>query len=189
VTGLPGLATSRLSLRAAEWADLPLLIELNSDPEVMTYQLGRAATAAETEEEWERRLTRQSDPSRGLGYWLGFEDGVFLGWWSASSYAPDPATSGIGYRLRTAAWGRGLATEGALAMVGQAFLDPGIERVFASTMAVNSASRRVLEKVGLTLTSTWMYETDDPLPGSELGEVGYELTRAEWAATSRRTPG
>ena len=56
-------------------------------------------------------------------------------------------------------------------------------------MAVNAGSRRVLEKVGLTHTSTWMYDTDDPLPGSEHGEVGYELTRAEWAATSRRTPG
>lgn len=158
-------------------SDLDTLTELNADPGVMAYILGRAATPAETRDEWERRLTHQSRPELGLGYWLGVEEGAVVGWWSASFYAPRPEVSGIGYRLRTEAWGRGLATEGARAMIAQAFAVPSIERVVASTMAVNQASRRVLSKLGMTHTETWFDKWDDPIPGSEHGEVGYELTR------------
>jgi len=187
---LPGLSTERLELRPVEEADLGLLIELNADPAVMAYIRGRAATADETRAEWSQRLTHQSDPSRGLGYWLGFEAGDFVGWWSASWFAPLHDLSGIGYRLRAGSSGRGLATEGARAMIGQAFADAGIDRVFASTMAVNAGSRRVLEKLSMTHTSTWMYESEDPIPipGTEHGEVGYELSRAEWSGTDVRQP-
>ena len=180
---MPALSTQRLALRPVQETDLGVLIDLNSDPAVMAHVRGRAATADETRAEWAQRLTHQSNAARGLGYWLGFEAGDFVGWWSASWFAPRPEISGIGYRLRAACWGRGLATEGARAMVGQAFADAGVDRVFASTMAVNTGSRRVLEKLSMTHTSTWRHESDDPIPGSEHGEVGYELTRAHWCAT------
>lgn len=65
-------------------------------------------------------------------------------------------------------------------MIAQAFTDLGVERVFASTMAANTRSRRVLEKLGMTHTSTWAKEREDRIPGWEQGEVGYELTRADW---------
>ncbi|WP_426247347.1 GNAT family N-acetyltransferase [Nocardioides sp. LHG3406-4] len=184
---LPALSTDRLELRPVEEADLGLLIQLNSDPAVMTHIRGRAATITETRAEWSQRLTRQSNPARGLGYWLGFEDAEFVGWWSASWFAPRPETSGIGYRLCTAGWGRGLATEGARAMVGQAFADPGIERVFASTKSGNTRSRRVLEKLAMTHTATWTRAGDDRLLDSEYDEVGYELSRADWRTQRRRT--
>lgn len=177
---LPALLTDRLKLRPVDFSDLALLYALNADPEVMALIRGRAATREETDAEWQQRLTHQSDPARGLGYWVGFEAGAFVGWWSASAFAGRPEIAGIGYRLCTASWGRGLATEGARAMIGQAFDDPGVERVFASTMAVNTGSRRVLEKLGMAHTSTWVEEWEDPIPGWERGEVGYELTRAEW---------
>jgi RimJ/RimL family protein N-acetyltransferase len=185
---LPLLSTERLALRPVEEADLGLLIELNSDPAVMAHILGRAATPDETRAEWSRRLTRQSNTARGLGYWLGFEAGDFVGWWSASWFAPRPEVSGIGYRLRREGWGRGLATEGAQAMIDQAFADAGVDRVFASTMAVNTGSRRVLEKLSMTHTASWLHEGDDPIPGTEHGEVGYELPRAHWRATGYRQP-
>ncbi|QIG41433.1 GNAT family N-acetyltransferase [Nocardioides anomalus] len=149
---------------------LPLLVELNADPEVMRWLLGRPATPEETAAEWRQRLERQSDPARGLGYWAGFEDDAFLGWWSASSFAHDPSLAGLGYRLARSAWGRGLATEGARAMVARAFAVPDVTRVGATTRAANTGSRRVLSKAGLRHV-----DTDD-------GEVAYVLTREEWAA-------
>lgn len=164
--------------------DLGLLVALNSDAQVMAHIRGRPATPSETSAEWSERLSSRSHPARGLGYWLGFEDDEFVGWWSASYFDPRPEISGIGYRLCTSGWGRGLATEGARAMVRQAFADPGIARVFASTMAVNIGARRVLEKLAMTHTSTWMHERDDSVPGSEHGEVGYELPRADWAGSA-----
>lgn len=133
-------------------ADLGLLIELNSDPVVMTHVRGRAATPDETTAEWRQRLYQRTSLARGLGYWLGFEDHTFVGWWSASFFAPRPETSGTGYRLCRAAWGRGLATEGARAMIGQAFADPGIDSVFASTRPENAGSRRLLEKLEMAQT-------------------------------------
>jgi RimJ/RimL family protein N-acetyltransferase len=187
----PTLHTERLRLEPVSDAHLPLLVELNSDPEVMRFLTGRAATPQETYAEWERRRGPQSDESRGLGYWVGFTDDDFAGWWSASAYARDSTQAGLGYRLRRATWGRGLATEGCRVMVSHAFSVPGIERVVAGTMAVNTRSRRVMDKLGMVHVRTWHEDWDDPLPGAEHGEVGYELTREAWAARARsgsRTP-
>ncbi len=147
----------------------------------MRYICGRARTEDETLEEWAIRLGEQSDPARGLGYWAGFADDAFVGWWSASSFAADPSVAGIGYRLRRDAWGSGLATEGAVQMVAHAFAVHGVERVVASTMFVNAASRRVLEKAGLRHVDTVFEDWRDPLPAAELGEVIYGITRDHWA--------
>lgn len=178
--GRLNLRTERLRLEPVYDAHLPLLVELNADPEVMRFILGRAATPDETSAEWVRRRGEQSDPARGLGYWVGLVDDDFVGWWSASAFAADPTRSGTGYRLVRSAWGRGLATEGARAMVDYAFTVPGVERVVASTMAVNTGSRRVLEKAGLAHVDTSYVTWRDPLPGAEQGEVTYELDRDDW---------
>jgi RimJ/RimL family protein N-acetyltransferase len=181
--GLPALSTDRLELRPVEVDDLDLMVDLNSDPGAMTYIRGRAATPDETVAEWRQRLEHQSDPARGLGYWAGFDAGTFVGWWSASSFEGRPEISGIGYRLRAAGWGRGLATEGAVAMMSRAFACRDIGRVFATTMAANTGSRRVLEKLGMAHTATWAAQGEKrQIPGWKHGEVGYELTRAEWTS-------
>ena len=94
----------------------------------------------------------------------------------------------LGYRLRRDAWGRGLATEGATALVAMGFADQDLARIIAATMAVNRPSRRVLEKTGLTHVRTLYPGWRDPLPGSELGEVEYEITRDEWEAERSGPP-
>ena len=88
----------------------------------------------------------------------------------------------LGFRLRRDAWGRGFASEGAIALVAVGFADQDLARIAATTMAVNSASRRVMEKTGLTHVRTIYPSWRNPLPGSELGEVEYETTRQEWEA-------
>ena len=49
-------------------------------------------------------------------------------------------------------------------------------------MTVNTASRRVMEKCGLTLVRTSPYEGADVIEGAEHGEVEYALTKLEWEA-------
>jgi RimJ/RimL family protein N-acetyltransferase len=88
----------------------------------------------------------------------------------------------LGYRLRRDAWGRGLATEGASALVAMGFADKDFARIVATTMAVNHRSCRVMEKTGLTHVRTVYPHRRDPLPGSELGEVEYAITCDEWEA-------
>ena len=55
----------------------------------------------------------------------------------------------VGYDLHPRAWGRGLATEAARAVMGYAFGALGLERVVAVVKPDNLASQRVLEKAGL----------------------------------------
>jgi RimJ/RimL family protein N-acetyltransferase len=116
----------------------------------------------------------------GFGTWAAESrsTGQFLGWFHLR--ASPGRNADLGYRLRGVAWGRGYATEGSLALVRKAFTDLGVERVFAHTMTVNTASRRVLEKSGLALVRTSPYAGSDVIAGSEHGEVEYALTRAEW---------
>jgi GNAT acetyltransferase-like protein len=64
----------------------------------------------------------------------------------------------------------------------RAFTELGVSRIVATTMAVNTASRRVLEKAGLTCTRTVHLDWPEPLPGNEHGDVEYQLDRSAWAA-------
>jgi RimJ/RimL family protein N-acetyltransferase len=91
-----------------------------------------------------------------------------------------PIEAELGYRLRRQAWGRGLATEGSRALVHRGFTELGLRRVVAETMAVNYASRRVMEKVGLTLVREYHATFRDPIEGTKHGEVQYALDRADW---------
>jgi ribosomal-protein-alanine N-acetyltransferase len=60
----------------------------------------------------------------------------------------------LGYDFHPRAWGRGLATEAASAVMGQAFGPLGIERVVAVVKPDHVASQRVLEKAGLQPSGT-----------------------------------
>ncbi len=180
------IATERLTLRPFTDGDVAALVALHSDPDVMRY-LGRPVET--TEHVRDVVLPRFRGYRSPFGYAAAEEraTGAFLGWFLFRPPLGDPPAGEIelGYRLHRAAWGRGFATEGSRALVDRGFAEWGVERVMAQTMTVNRGSRRVMEKVGLRYVRTVAWELDDPLPGSEHGEVEYALTRAEWLAASR----
>ncbi|GAB3456968.1 GNAT family N-acetyltransferase [Actinophytocola sediminis] len=125
----------------------------------------------------------------GLGAFAAFTRSAefsaeFIGWFMLvrdDNHPPDEAE--IGYRLRRAAWGNGYATEGGAALLRYGFEVAGLRRIFADTMAVNTRSRRVMDKLGLRYESTY-FAPYAPIPGSEHGEVVYGLDRAAWADTA-----
>ncbi len=166
------------------WDHLDDLVDLDADPEVMRF-LGAPRSRAEVVDRMPGRLS-PSDDALGLGFWCGFESGVapapgrFAGWWCLSLEGPGLAE--LGYRLHRHAWGRGLASEGAAALVEHGFATVGLERIMAETMAVNAGSRGVMRRLGMRHTRTEVRSWDEPLPDADLGEVGYEFTREEWAA-------
>jgi RimJ/RimL family protein N-acetyltransferase len=49
-------------------------------------------------------------------------------------------------------------------------------------MTVHVASRRVMEKTGLTLVRTFWQPWPDAIEGDEQGDVEYELLRSDWEA-------
>lgn len=46
-------------------------------------------------------------------------------------------------------------------------------------MAVNTASRATMATIGMRYVRTFHMEWDEPLPGSDLGEVEYAITRQQ----------
>ena len=183
----PRLTTERLSLQPLTDAHTELLVELDSDPEVLRHIFGRALTREEVLTDHLPRRLRPDGPPRGIGYWVGFEEGAFVGWWTLAVDDGDPCTAELGYRLRRAAWGRGLATEGSRTLLDHAFRTLRLPYVWATTMAVNVGSRGVMTRLGMTHVRTDVEEWDDPLPGAELGEVRYEITREAWLSSGVTT--
>ncbi|MFW6091154.1 MAG: GNAT family N-acetyltransferase [Actinomycetota bacterium] len=181
------LETDRLILRQFTPDDVDNLVELDSDPEVMWYiSHGRPTARKEIEKVILPRFLELYGRYDAYGTWAAVErsSGEFIGWLSLRPRDGDPPDEPeLGYRLRRSAWGKGYATEGAQALVHRAFSELGAERVYAETMAVNKASRRVLEKAGLRLARTFHAEWEDPIPGTEHGEVEYELRRSDWEDT------
>jgi RimJ/RimL family protein N-acetyltransferase len=61
----------------------------------------------------------------------------------------DLREANIGYELNSQFWGKGYATEAALAILRFGFEELGMHRIIANTLAVNKGSARVLEKLGM----------------------------------------
>ena len=55
-----------------------------------------------------------------------------------------------------------------------------VQRVVAEAMAVNTASRRVMEKSGLRLVRTFHQPWPFPIEGDEFGDVEYALDKTTW---------
>ncbi|TDB74427.1 GNAT family N-acetyltransferase [Micromonospora sp. KC721] len=183
------LETERLRLRRFTADDVDNLVGLDADPEVMRFLTGGVPTPREAvRDEHLPRILARYDHTPGLGRWAaeGRSTGGFLGW-----FALDPSDDGaegeLGYRLRREAWGRGLATEGSRALLRHAFETVGVRRVWAQTMAVNARSRAVMAKTGLRYLRTFHLHFADPIPGTEHGEVEYELLRSEWPPSAPGT--
>ena len=196
---IPILETPRLRLVPLTASDEANLVALDSDPEVMRY-VGSppgVRTAAETAE---RARLRIRETERGAHEPLGFwrieerEEGAFRGVGAlirmpeaeenrhggkldVNRPAEEPDVE-IAYRLAREAWGRGIATEAATALVAHALGPLGLSRVVAVTYPDNQASQRVLDKVGFAREGFREYKG--------VRATFHVLTSAAWAA---RSPG
>jgi RimJ/RimL family protein N-acetyltransferase len=194
----PILRTSRLLLVPLADRHLELEVELDSDPEVHRFLDRRALTRHEVVASHRRRMELAAQVD-GLGYWVAcvrgpeaappapevegdgqFAGVMFLPPAHGEDQLDDPTVCDLGYRFLRRFWRKGLASEASLALLAHAFDTIGQRRVIAQTMAVNSASRGVMEKVGMRYVRTFHAHFDDPLPGTEQGEVEYEMTREMW---------
>jgi RimJ/RimL family protein N-acetyltransferase len=184
------LETERLTLRHFTADDAELLIELDSDPAVMRFLTGGEPTPPEfyRERGLPNILAGYERSGGNLGLFPAYEKerGAFIGWFLLRPEPEGPLDEvELGYRLRQAEWGKGYATEGSKALLAKGFTELGVRTVWADTMALNSGSRKVMEKVGMTMTGT--LETPDDMlmvEGADLGGVRYEITRQQWEASA-----
>ena len=171
------LNTARLVLRPITPADRADLVALEADPVVMRFLNGGLPVPVEGRVNGDFLTPRGTEPEvlaaheRATGQFVGwfalFDDGMVGGY----------KTGELGYRLRREAWGQGYGTEGARALVAEALGRLGFDRVRAQTMAANLGSRRVLEKAGFRHVEMVFPSSAAAIPGTELGEVVYEIWR------------
>ena len=146
------LRTERLILRRPREADREPCARMNADPRVMEF-----FPATLTREESDALIGRIEAQFEQHGFsWCAAElreTGVFIGFIGLAvprfEAAFTPCVE-IGWRLAAEFWGRGLATEGARAIVRYAFGELGLEEIVSFTTLANVRSRRVMEKLGMT---------------------------------------
>lgn len=175
--GVTLVETDRLLLRPWREEDGVELERLFSDPAVRggrTLPPDRIARKAD-------RSSRQWRVS-GFGPWAAIDKatGRWIGRIGLDELDDWPEVDKIevGFELNRAWWGRGLATEGALAALRFGFEQHGLERIISVTAAAHAAARRVMVKAGLEHKGTryWM--------NPEVPVVWYAIDRAAWQARS-----
>ncbi len=143
------LETPRLHLRRFEVADAESFYHLNRDPEVMRYTGDVAFASIAASEAFLRSYRAYEDGGFGRMTVVLRNVGDILGWCGLKRH-PDGMVD-LGYRFHRKYWGHGYATEAARACLDDGFRnDLNLHEIVGRTARENTASVRVLEKLGMT---------------------------------------
>jgi RimJ/RimL family protein N-acetyltransferase len=179
----PTLTSARLILRPVTSQDVDPLFNLDQDPEVRRFvHMPDPPTLADVRDQLIPRWQNYDLETPAVGYWVAeltlTEDHKFLGWFHLRPPGPGtpamPDELELGYRLRRDVWGRGYATEGGRLLQDYAFKQLNANCVIAAALEANTASIRVMEKLGMSLRTRWLYK-------EQLPAVVYAIT-ALWVA-------
>ena len=163
--------TERLTLRRFTTADAEAFAAYRSDPDIARYQSWDAplplAEAVQKVEEF-----AQGDPAAPGWFQYAVDlDGVLIGDLGLN-LDENLMQAELGFTLASAYQGRGYATEAVRGLLDDVFIERKLHRVSAECDARNTASARLLERVGfkqegLRLSNSWFKGewTDDLLFG------------------------
>ena len=150
------LRTERLLLRRWRDEDDAPMTAINRDPEVTRYlnrpvtEVALAAFLPMFAEHWQRHgfgpFALESLEPEDAGELLGFAGVAYPAYLPALAERPE-----IGWRLARSAWGRGLATEAALAARDHAFETLGLPELIAIVHPENTRSQAVARKLGMVV--------------------------------------
>lgn len=178
--GLPLVETERLVLREIDEDDFGAVHAYASDPEVVKYVPWGPNTEDDTRDFIARTMTAAAAEPR-LEYVFGVElrdEPGMLGTVGLYVRATDPEQAMLGYAYGRPAWGRGIATEAARSMVEIGFDILGLRRIWASCDPGNAGSRRVLEKVGMTIEG--LLRQDMVIRGEVRDNLVWGILEPEW---------
>ncbi|HZH53861.1 MAG TPA: GNAT family N-acetyltransferase [Microvirga sp.] len=148
----PVLTSERLVFLPWAPEDFPLLASLHGDPEVQHFlQMG--------DPPWDEPYLRAKFDGFRADYeahgWTKFKvtdrHGTFLGRAGFGRFA-ETGELELGYSFMRPLWGQGYATEAAAALLDWVYRAQPVDHVIGFAVAGNRASRRVLEKVGMSFT-------------------------------------
>jgi RimJ/RimL family protein N-acetyltransferase len=145
------LETERLYLRQWQSADREPFAVLNSDPRVMEF-----FPSILTREQSDAMASRCASliQERGWGFWVaetksGHDFIGFIGLHIPSAELPFSPCVEIGWRLAFPYWGRGLASEGARAVLRFGFETLNLPEIVSFTALGNRRSLAVMERLGM----------------------------------------
>lgn len=170
------METNRIILRAIEESDIQGIFELDSDSEVHRY-LGKKPIKSLQEAKAIIKYIRKQYEENGIGRWAVIDKmtNEFMGW-SGLKYEKEVRKEmhyyDLGYRLKKKFWGKGIATETALASLNYGFQVMSLHEIYAGAHIENIASNKVLQKVGLNFIETFEY---DGAP-----HHWYKINKHEW---------
>ena len=175
------LETERLVLRPFEDGDLEAMYAIQSDAESARWLYNEARSLDETKALLAKKIA--ADRFRAEGDWLtaavvARATGQFVGDVSMQWVSEQNKTGEIGFIFDRAHQGLGYATEAARAFLAFAFERIGFHRVIGRTEARNTASARVLEKLGMRLEAHLV--ENEWVKGEWQSELVYAMLEREW---------
>lgn len=142
------LETPRLLLREFDIDDAQSFYNLNLNPNVIRYTGNSAFKNIEEAKEF---LNNYSDyKENGFGRWAVINKATkeFIGWCGLKNDKKTDETD-IGFRFFETFWNQGFATESAKACINYGFENLKLKTIIGRAMKENTASIKVLEKIGL----------------------------------------
>ena len=133
--------------------DAQAFYELNNDPEVIRYTGDTAFQSVEHARTFLENYNPYQLYGTGRMAVINKVNNCFLGW-CGLKYTPETAEYDIGFRFFRAFWNKGLATEAADACLQYGFQELKVKEIIGRAVKVNTASIRVLEKIGLSFRQT-----------------------------------
>ena len=177
----PQLSTLRLRLRAFTLADVPALVALAGNYDVAKNTLNIPHPYAEEDARRWVQLT-QENYQQQTGYAFALEllsNGEFIGGIGLTIERRfDRAEAG--YWLGQSYWGQGLASEALAAVLRFGFDKLGLNKIYATHIAENPASGRVMLKNGMVPEGVLAQHTKRDGRYHDLWQ--YRLTCGEYAA-------
>jgi ribosomal-protein-alanine N-acetyltransferase len=152
------LETARLVLRTCEPRDAEDWHALVSDPEVRRFLPASPPPAPELfDQVLERRL--QLEREHGFAMWAVELEatGAYIGQSGCFPVGGVGPEIELAYHFLPSSWGKGYATEAAVAALSHALGTAGLDRVIAIVFPENIASCRVVEKAGMRYEGTATY--------------------------------
>lgn len=169
---LPLIETERLLLRMFEARDLDFAFRLFNDDEVQKYiSPENRRTREQMKVALQNFVKRWQE--RGFGLWCVSEKsgGKMFGY-GGFQYFDRTTDVEVLFAFSRNFWGKGFATETAKACLRFGFEELRLEKIFAAVHFQNTASRRVLEKIGMT------YEKREPHYGVDT--IVYVISRDDF---------
>ena len=175
------LETPRLILRQFTQNDVDNLVTLDSDPDVMHFINGGIPNSYKAiTEKFLPDVLSYYDEYKHLGFWAIVEKSSqeFIGWVvlrpesrfrlaKLFNLAESDALE-LGYRLRKISWGKGYATEVSQAVINNAMSELNAFKIIAWALPENTASIRVMKKLGMKLQQEYILTAADVLPEVQL---------------------